>query len=142
MRKTGWQLAVLLSASLGFATTAVAQATGSGSGSVGTGAGSGVSSGPTSSPGVTSQNGSETGVGVPGNAPVDSRTLKPAQQGTASTEPAHGTSGTGSGPSPYTDLLAGPELRLVQREHQQVRPRRARSSGWGSTMGTGSGRAQ
>lgn len=108
MRKTGWQLAVLLSASLGFATTAVAQATGSGSGSVGTGAGSGVSSGPTSSPGVTSQNGSETGVSVPGNAPVDSRTLKPAQQGTASTEPAHGTSGTGSGPSPYTDLSQAP----------------------------------
>ncbi len=65
----------------------------------------------TSSPGVSGHNDSETGVAVPGDAPVDSRTLKPAQIGTASTsasaEAAEKHEGTGAGAPAYTDLTQG-----------------------------------
>ncbi len=53
-----------------------------------------------SSPGVSSRNESETGVGVPGTAPVDNRTHDPVQPGTGearSSSSATGPSATGTG---------------------------------------------
>lgn len=90
--KSHLKLAAFMAAVLGLCGSALAQSTGTATGATGTGSttpgaagGIGTGTTDTSSPGVTSQNGSETGVAVPGDAPVDPRTREPAQAGTAST---------------------------------------------------------
>lgn len=112
MRMTGWRLAVSLGAFLGVVSVAAAQTSGpgpgAGTGSAGAPSGTAGGTGPgatgSSSPGVTTENGSDTGIAIPHSGPVDSRTHQPAQVGTASIEPSPGTTGTGSGPAPLTDL--------------------------------------
>ncbi len=70
---------------------------------------SSTSSSTSSSPGVSQHNDSETGVAIPGDAPVDSRTLQPAQIGTGSTSESTTRNGesTGAGGPAYTDQSQG-----------------------------------
>jgi hypothetical protein len=97
--KRQWQLAAFITAALGMALPAAAQTAGGG----GSGGGAGGSS-----PGIGRQGESETGVGIPADAPVDNRTLEPVQIGTG--EAGRHAAPTASGRSPgagstaYTDL--------------------------------------
>src|SRR5512140_2595321 len=86
--KGTWQISAFLAAILGLGLPAAAQTSSGGTGPA------------SSSPGVSTRNESETGVGVPGTAPVDDRTHEPVQPGTGearSSSGATGPSATGTG---------------------------------------------
>jgi putative membrane protein len=83
-----WQSSALLAAMLGLALPAAAQTSGGGGGGTGTSS---------TSPGVTPRGESETGVGIPGDAPADNRTLQPVRPKRDLSETGPSASGTGAG---------------------------------------------
>jgi putative membrane protein len=97
MNRHSW-MAALVTAALGMASLAAAQTAGGGGGGTGTAS---------TSPGIGRQGESETGVGIPADAPVDNRTLKPVQIGTGEagrSSRAASNAGPGAGSTAYTDL--------------------------------------